>query len=497
MLRFPNSFYSKLALALLISFSIIGIALVLLTQSLSSNYQDEVRQKLHLELAEHVAKSGDLIADGKVDEAVLEHTFHNMMILGPDFEFYLLNAAGKIIGYSADPGKLKRESIDLEPIKTFLGGDTMLPILGDDPRSSSRQKIFSASAIEDSQGNTYYLYIIIGGEIYDDVVELIGASHIMQLGIWVVVGGLAFCLIVILFIFLLLTNPLRLLSKDINEFRVRGFEGGNSTSTDWDENSADEIQRIGVAFRELRLELEKQYQNVKTTDELRKELLSYVSHDLRTPLASLQGYLETWQMKQAQLDHEESDKYIQIALDNSQQINALVEQLFELAHLDSNEVNLDREPVAVAELAQDVLHQFHIVAEKNNVALNVEPRDSSLLVYADIAKLERVLGNLVDNAVRHCSDGDSVSITFRAKDNDQITVSVSDTGRGIEESDLPHIFSPHYKGKNPIPGNRINSGLGLAITRRLLELHNTEIFVKSSIGAGASFWFSLPTGHYK
>jgi signal transduction histidine kinase len=118
-------------------------------------------------------------------------------------------------------------------------------------------------------------------------------------------------------------------------------------------------------------------------------------------------------------------------------------------------------------------------------------------VYADIAKLERVLGNLVDNAVRHCSDGDSVTIKFKSKDIDQITVTVSDTGRGIEESDLPHIFSPHYKGKNPIPGNKINSGLGLAITRRLLELHNTDIFVDSKIGEGASFWFSLPTRRYE
>lgn len=418
------------------------------------------------------------------------------MILGPDFEFYLLNEAGKIIAYSADPGKLKRDSIDLEPLRTFLAGDTMLPILGDDPRSSSRQKIFSAAAIQDTQGNTYYLYIIIGGEIYDDIVELLGASHIMQLGLWVVVGGLTFCLIVVLLIFLLLTNPLRLLSKDINEFRVRGFEGGARAMTEWDENSADEIQRIGVAFRELGLELERQYQNVKTTDELRKELLSYVSHDLRTPLASLQGYLETWQMKQAQLDPKESEKYIQIALENSRQINTLIEQLFELAHLDGSEVSIDCEPVAVAELAQDVLQQFRLLAEQKNVALEVEPRDSSLLVYADIAKLERVLSNLVDNAIRHCSDADVVSIYIQRKESGRITITVSDTGRGIDESDLPHIFSPHYKGKNPVPGNKINSGLGLAITRRLLELHHTEIFVDSRLGEGSRFWFSLPTNQH-
>jgi signal transduction histidine kinase len=496
MWKFLHSFYAKLALALLLSFLVIAIALVLLSQSLSRNYQDEVRQKLHLELADHIAHGGDLISDGKVDEVMLEQAFHNMMILGPDFEFYLLDSNGVIIAYSADPGKLKRKQLDLSPVKQFLSGDYLLPILGEDPRSSTRMKIFTAASVLDQQGVPYYLYIIIGGEIYDGIVELLSESHIMQLGIWVVAGGLAFCLTVILLIFLLLTNPLRHLSRDINEFRVKGLAGGALANSRWDDRSADELQRIGVAFRDMAHNLEEQYRNVKTTDELRKELLSYVSHDLRTPLASLQGYLETWQMKQGELDRAESERYIQIALDNARQMGTLVEQLFELAHLDSTEVQMDREAVAIAELSQDVLQQFRLLAEQSGVILEVEPKDASLLVLADIAKLERVLANLVDNALRHCGSGDRVEIRIDRQGDDQFRICVSDSGSGIDPEDLPHIFSPHFKGRNSIKGNKINSGLGLAITYRLLELHDSEIEVSSVLHEGTDFMFKLPRAQY-
>jgi signal transduction histidine kinase len=495
-----NTFYAKLALALLASFCAIGIALVLLSQSLSNNYQDEVRQKLHLELAEHIAHDGDLIVNGQVDEAVLKQAFHNMMILGPDFEFYLLDQEGKVIAYSADPGKLKRQVVDLQPVRQFISGSQMLPILGDDPRSPNRRKIFSASEIVDDSGLVGYLYIIIGGEIYDGIVELLSESHIMQLGIWVVAAGLAFCLFAILLLFLFLTEPLRLLSRDIRQFRSRGLEGESLAMANWNENSGDEIQRIGVAFKEMAVELEQQYQKVKTTDELRKELLAYVSHDLRTPLASLQGYLETWQIKRSDLDERESERYIQIALDNATQINALVEQLFELAHLDAGEVKVQSEAFAIAELAQDVLQQFQLIADQKGVTLKVEPRDASILVQADIAKLERVLGNLVDNALRHCGESESVEIRFTKQGGEhageQVRVTVSDTGSGIDPADLPHIFSPHFRGKNPRSGDKIHSGLGLAITRRLLELHGTQIAVSSELGKGSVFWFDLPLGKY-
>ncbi len=490
-----NSFYSKLVLGLLASFLLIGLLLTVLVQQLTTRYQNEIEQKLHLELAEHVVGDDSLLKDGEIDQKALKHAFHSMMVLGPSFEFYVLTPAGDVTTYSADDDKIKRMSVNLEPVKQFLSGNERLPILGDDPRSEYREKIFSVAEIRQDEELKGYLYIIIGGEIYDSIVGLLQNSHIIQLSVWGLVAGLLFSLIVVLLLFAMLTRPLRRLANEMKQFRDEGFEDAPKISYDWDENSADEIHRLGTTFNAMSSTLRQQYEKVRTTDELRRELISYVSHDLRTPLAALQGYLETWQLKQTNITETESAELIQVAVNNAQQISRLVEQLFELAHLDAENTHLQMEPVSIAELAQDVLQKLTLEAEKKGVSLDVNPKDPSLMAMANIEKLERVFTNLIDNAIRHCKEGGKVSVDI-VKAGRQWWVTVKDSGVGISDEDLPHIFEAHYRGKvsgvdESAQSDRANSGLGLAITRRIIELHNSKIEVKSTLGEGTSFSFPL------
>ncbi|MFD2230978.1 HAMP domain-containing sensor histidine kinase [Alkalimarinus sediminis] len=500
MMGWINSFYSKLVLGLLASFLLIGLLLMFLVQQLTIRYQNEVEQKLHLELAAHVVGDDSLLKDGEIDQKALKHAFHSMMILGPSFEFYVLTPEGTVTTYSAEDDKIKRMTVDLEPIKQFLSGNEALPILGDDPRSVFRQKIFSVAEIKQQDQLKGYLYIIIGGEIYDSTVDLLKNSHIINLSFWGLSAALLFSLIVVLLLFAMLTRPLRQLTTDMKKFRSEGFDKGVLPASHWDENSSDEIQRLGSTFNAMASTLKQQYEKVRTTDELRRELISYVSHDLRTPLAALQGYLETWQLKQSTLSSAESSEMIQVAANNAQQVSRLVEQLFELAHLDAENTQLTMEPVSIAELAQDVLQKLQLDAERRGIRLDVNPKDPSLMAMADIEKLERVFTNLVDNAIRHCHQGDSVSINISRLEQ-QLQVTVSDTGAGIAPEDLPHIFDAHYRGRNTLAqqevsaGNskseRTNSGLGLAITRRIVELHGSKISVESKAGQGTSFSFLL------
>jgi signal transduction histidine kinase len=489
-----DSFYSKLVIGLLVSFSLIALILTALVEQLTSNYQSEVEQKLHLELAEHIVHDDKLLKIGQVDRNALEHTFHSMMILGPSFELYVLTPEGQVTTYSADDDKIKRMHVDLKPIKQFLSAKRNLPIVGDDPRSEYRQKIFSVAEIKDDDELVAYLYIIIGGEIYDGVVDLLQNSHIIKLSFWGFIATLFFSLIVVLLLFAMLTRPLRRLALDMKLFRAEGFEKGNMPGSQWDENSSDEIHRLGSTFNEMANTLKQQYEKVRTTDELRRELISYVSHDLRTPLAALQGYLETWQLKRGAIIGGDNDRegaeLIQIAMNNAQQISSLVEQLFELAHLDAENAELILEPVSIAELAQDVIQKLALVAEKKGVILDVNPKDPALLVSANIEKIERVFTNLLENAIRHCEQGCIVSINM-VKVGSKLNISVTDNGCGIPTADLPHIFDAHYRAVNSAQGERTNSGLGLAITRRILELHQSKITVKSKVKAGSTFEFAL------
>jgi len=485
-----KSFYSKLVLGLLASFSLIALMLMLLVQQMSSNYQSEVEQKLHLELAEHIVHDDNLLKGGKIDKEALEHTFHSMMILGPSFELYVVTPEGVVTTYSADDEKIKRMLVDLKPINQFLSGEGSLPIVGDDPRSLYKKKIFSVAEIRDGDTLMGYLYIIIGGEIYDGVVDLLQQSHIIKLGVWGFTATLFFSLIVVLLLFAMLTRPLRTLAMDMRSFRAEGFEKGTMPDSSWDPDSADEIHRLGTTFNEMATTLKQQYEKVKTTDELRRELVSYVSHDLRTPLAALQGYLETWQLKQRDINPEEGAELIQVAMDNAQHISRLVEQLFELAHLDAENAQLNLEPVSIAELAQDVIQKLGIEADKKSITLDLQPKDPSIIAHANVEKMENVFTNLLENAIRHSDHNGEVSINM-LKQNGMIRIEVKDKGCGIPEKDVAHVFDAHFRGSNSAQGGRTHSGLGLAITKRIVELHGSQIHVSSEIGKGSTFEFSL------
>ncbi len=490
------SFYSKLSLGLIISFVVMGIILLVLAQYLTRSYQNEVEQKLHYQLAEHVVHDNELLKNGEIDHTALKNAFHSMMILGPSFEFYILGPQGQVKTYSAEPQRIKKQVVDIQPIQAFLSNQSNLPILGEDPRSEDTHKIFSAAPIlENIQGKEVlqgYLYIIIGGEIYDGIVDLLQQSHILSLAAWSLVLAMLFGLVIILILFALLTRPLRRLTQDMQQLRQKGFEQGQLPLSQWQQNSADEIERLGSTFNEMAKTLNVQYQKVKNTDELRRELISYVSHDLRTPLASLQGYLETWHLKNKELTPQESEELINVAMRNAQHMSRLIEQLFELAHLDSETVILHTEPVCIAEFAQDVLQKMALEASKQQISLNIEPKDSSIMVMANIEKLENVITNIIDNALRHCEAGDSINIeVLPSKNAGHFSVSIKDTGLGIAEKDLPFIFDAHFKASNSVCGKGRNSGLGLAISKRIIELHGSELKVISVLGEGVQFSFEL------
>ncbi|WP_406609080.1 ATP-binding protein [Agarivorans sp. JK6] len=492
MFRFISSFYSKLMLAVVVCFILAGGLLLGLAHQSSQQYQNEIEQKLHLQLAEHLVYESQLFKDGELDPKAIKQAFHSMMILGPSFEFYILDTAGKVVTYSADPSKIKRRQLDLKPIRDFIDGSRAMPIIGDDPRSPSRSKIFSVAEIREGNILKGYLYIIIGGEIYDSVAELLQSSHIMKLSMLGLLFILGFSLLVVFLIFGLLTKPLRRLAKDIDQFQHVGLEQTANIAGHWQNNSHDEVQKLGAAFSDMATTIKGQYQKVKDTDQLRRELISYVSHDLRTPLASLQGYLETWQLKHRDLSPEEGEQLIKVALSSARKTSSLVEQLFELAHLDSDQATINEESVAIAELAQDVIQKLELAAQKKQVVMSVEPQDPSLVACADIQRIERVFTNLLENSIRHCSEGDEIKVTIdQAEQGNKLAITVSDTGTGIPSDDLPHIFDAHYRAANRAKDKNSHGGLGLAIAKRIVQLHRSSISVESTLGEGTRFCFTL------
>lgn len=222
-------------------------------------------------------------------------------------------------------------------------------------------------------------------------------------------------------------------------------------------------------------------------ENLRKELLANVSHDLRTPLASIQGYLETILMKGESLDAERRNHFLNTSLKGTVKLRTLVDELFELSKLEARETKLEAEPLAINDLIQDVVRAHQISAKEQDVRLYCELPQELPMVDADIKLMDRVLNNLIDNAIKYCDPGDEVAVRA-AEQNGVISVWVEDNGPGISAEDLPHIFDRFRRGKTQKSG----TGLGLAIVQSILELHGAEYRIDSEPGTGTTFHFSLP-----
>lgn len=497
MIKALNTLYARLAIGLTLIFLVVGCFTANMVFQSSNSHQRLVTQHLHHDLAKLVVKDHLLFNENGLDLDAAKMTFMNLMVLGPDFEFYVLDPTGKIMAYSAEPGVVKRQSVSLEPMKAFFNTKSIdSPIFGDNPRDYGQQKIFSASPIKQNNQVIGYLYVILGSDIFDAFSDSLEQSALLRSGFWLVIASLCFGLLASLAVIGMVTRPLRHLSCTVEKIRDEGFskESGKSASqmlAHLKANSKDEIHVLGSSFKALLDRLEEQYQQVITIDELRKELLTHISHDLRTPLASLLGYLETWQLNEGTVAKVDSDQYIEVAARNAKKIANLIDQLFELAHLDSTSVQVNHESFSVAELIQDVLQKFTIEAKRLNVTLKVEPKDTSVLVKGDIEKLERVFSNLVENALRHTQSGGSVTVRLSTGGH-FVAIDVSDTGIGIPKEDLPHIFDAHFKAGNSVRGNSAHGGIGLAITKKIIDLHKSTISVRSEVNQGTTFSFSLP-----
>ena len=207
------------------------------------------------------------------------------------------------------------------------------------------------------------------------------------------------------------------------------------------------------------------------------------------PLTTMRGYLETLLLKDNELSESEKRQYLETAMLHSQRLGNLVEELFELARLDSCESVVYSEPFSMGELVQDVAQSFQLRAQQKSIRLDVNLNQHVPLVYGDIGMMQRVLENLMENGLRHTPDGGRISV-YVDLDATNVVVRIADSGCGIPAQDVPRIFERFYQQDKNAPGNN-SAGLGLAIVKRILELHGSVIKVHSELNRGTTFWFEM------
>ena len=477
----------RLSLALLAVVLVLGAGFILVEQWSSRLYYEELTQRLNAPIAMYVTGERQLIAKGRVDKESLAALARQAMVINPTVEIYLLGVDGQILGHAMPPETVLTDQVDLAPVRKLMAGEAPTLIRGTDPRNPARRKIFSVSEVRSGDRLEGYLYAVLGGQQYDAIANDIRGSYVRRLTFWSTVAVMTAAFLTGLLVFGLLTRRLTQLTHAVQRFTRSEFQ--TVAAITWPAKDRDEIDRLGSAFVVMSDTIREQLEHLKENDRLRRELVSNVSHDLRTPLASMQGYVETLIIKNGSLNAEQRHHYLDVTRKHAQRLGRLIGDLFELSRLESASVKPAFERFSLAELLQDTSQEFELEAAGRDIQIAVVAPTTASTVLADIGLIQRVLENLLRNALHFTPRGGRITLSVEDRQN-RLAVTVADTGCGIPEQDLPRIFERSYgTARGP---NATSSGLGLAIVKRILELHGSQISVTSTVDRGTRFEFELP-----
>jgi signal transduction histidine kinase len=487
--RFFHSLYWKIGLTFLAILLILSTIYIYISVFTAEMYFQEASQRLNAVIAPHIAEENQCFINGKPNEEVLKAVFQDVMVINPSIEVYLLDINGKIISFYPSDSDLQLEHIDLKLVNEFIRTGGKEFVIGIDPKNPQAEKVFSAAPSYENGELMGYVYVILASEEFISTMQFLFDSYILRIGLRSMSITLAAAVIITLIALgFIMSNVKRITNV------VREFKNGN-LSARIKQKRKDELGEIADTFNDMADTIVTNMEDMKTMDNLRRELVANVSHDLRTPLATIQGYLETILIKSGSLSEEEKKNYIQIIYSSATRLNKLVEELFELSKLEARETKPKPEQFSFAELVQDIYQKNKILAEEKNINIKYELHHNLPQVYADIGMMERALQNLIENAIKFTPEGGNVLIklVFMA---DKVRFTIKDDGYGISSEDLPNIFDRYGKGKTHAQGNlhlaSSGLGLGLTIVKKILEVHNLNLTVETSEGKGTAFSFDVP-----
>ena len=489
-----NSLFSRLSAALLLVVALIGSGFFVVEQVSTRLYYEEITQRLNASIAMYVTGEMQLIENGEVDREALALLGQRAMVINPTVEIYLLDPEGAILDHVMPADTVQTGQVELGPVLELVAGGAEMPLHGTDPRNLDRQKVFSAHPVMNGDRLEGYLYAVLGGQKFDELADSARSSYVQKLSLWALTAIAITAFLVGLLVFGLLTRRLTRLTREVNVFTESGFDPDtvNPRLGDVDTSkNADEIGQLRVAFSRMSDKIREQVESLEETDRLRRELISNVSHDLRTPLASMHGYVETMLLKNDRLSENERRNYLEITRKHSLHLRRLIGDLFELSKLEAAGVEPALEWFSLSELLHDVNQEFELQAKGKGVSIEVDAAQEACRVHADIGLIQRVLENLIRNALKYTPAGGAITISLDCRP-DRVAVAVADTGCGIEEEELEHIFDRFYRNPRSNEGEEDSTGLGLAIVKRILDLHGSRITVTSQMNHGTRFEFDIP-----
>ena len=451
----------------------------------------------------YMAENSGFIQNGSIQTSWLEDIAPHVMMINPSVEVYMLDTDGNVIANAPANKQVIRKKVGLSAIDEFLQEDRKFPIKGDDPKHLTNQVIFSAFPLYENDSNSgdqtiaAYIYAVVAGKQYQSIMDTMKDSYSFRNLTATLLCVLLLAFISGVMVFMMLTRRLKTLNRRVNEDAQCLPELSNTNLNESKDNilGFDEIDQLAQSYQSMTNKLAAQYEELETKDTNRREFIANISHDLRTPLTTMQGYLETLLLKNNSLSDENKNAYIHIAFRQSKHLGQLVAQLFTLTKLESGEISPSLETFSLLELANDTAQEFQIKACKKGINLYTKPIRSNGCDYdvkADIGMIQRVFENLAENAIRHTSNGGDIVIRLDRFHHDHIDVAFIDSGCGMNREKRKRVTQRYFTGSTTETDDSNGQfGLGLAIVNNILALHNTKISIESTPGKGTTIRFRI------
>lgn len=436
---------------------VLGIVFVIIASKFSQSYYTAAHQELYGDIAQHLATFTQPFKDGKPDTSVTHDIIHSTMVANPSVEVYLLDTAGYIKDYVVPDKTVQIRQVNMAKVKQWIAASNMQRPMGDNPKQPGEPSIFSAAPVYEKGRLVGYVYAVLASEKQKAILHSLDDNLYLRLASYMFFAALAVAFIVGIVTFFLITDSICRIAGVVKRFkegnysaRIEGYDKGN-------------LGMLTSTFNEMADVIVDNMDKISATDKFRQELIANISHDLRTPLSIMQGYVETLMMKKDQLSPQDREKYLTIIYDSNRKLSILVEQLFQYARLEANLVTPQKESFRIDELASDILSAYQLKADARNIRLNLETSGHLPPVFADLALTERVFQNLLDNAFKFTPDGGSVTVQLKPG-HSGVKVHIVDTGIGIAAEDQTFIFE-RYKQLTKEHTPKKGMGIGLAIVK--------------------------------
>lgn len=429
----------------------------------------------------------------------------NLMLYEPGSQLYLLAPDGAVLA-STGQAQLPREfRVAMDPVRTAAatagrGSREAAYVMGDDPEFMESDAVVAARALRrsvirpdaDAAG---YLYLVCRSpRLALHRLQLLGMSFdapaLLPVALVIVLASALATWIIIT-----VTRPLRVLSDEVAAATQLGFTGEALVSPPEQGQMDDEFGRLRGGFHALLAALRQQWDELRRLDSFRRESVSNLSHDLRSPLTATVACLETLQNRWAgDATRQDDTRLLETALRNTRNAAGMVRALGDLAQLDEPAFQLRPMRLDLGEVLDDITLRFAERARRQGVALSfVQEEGAPPVAEVDTELFERAVANLLDNALKHTPAGRAVRVSVVAGDG-ELRVAVADEGAGIAAEHLPHLFDRHYQARDSVAPatSEEGKGLGLAIVKRIVELHQGRVEVQSTPGQGTRVTLVLP-----